>query len=105
MLSGEHPYTFDVCTKAFSIKRSLKTHLRTHCGEHPYICDLCKKPFSERISFITHQHIRIGEWPYACAMCNKGFGAMWLPINAYILVSDLILLICVRSHSIRRALL
>jgi hypothetical protein len=46
-------------------------HHFTHSGEHPYTCDMCNKAFSDRGSVIGHQLVYSGERPYTCNMCNE----------------------------------
>ena len=70
---GEHPYSCEVCNKAFSHKSILLTHQRVHSGERPYTCEVCNKAFSQQSSLITHERIHSGERPYTCDVCNKAF--------------------------------
>ena len=36
--TGERPYECGVCGMAFSQKREMQTHMRTHTGVTPYKC-------------------------------------------------------------------
>jgi len=54
--TGERPYIcpYEGCTKAFSERGNLKTHLRIHTGERPFKCTTkgCNS------SFITRGHLK-----------------------------------------------
>ena len=46
--TGEKPYKFYVCDKAFKHLSALKNHeRRIHTGEKPYKCDVCDKAFKQ----------------------------------------------------------
>jgi len=62
-----------MCNKAYSEKKSLLIHQRTHSGERPYVCDLCNKAFIANSTLIIHQLIHSSERPYTCDMCNKAY--------------------------------
>ena len=73
ILSGEGPYSCEVCSKVFSKKRSLIKHKHIHSGVRRYNCDVCNKVFKQQSHLTSHLRIHSGERPYTCEVCNKTF--------------------------------
>ncbi|XP_072295435.1 uncharacterized protein [Eucyclogobius newberryi] len=71
--AGDKQYECFVCQKRFSVKQSLKTHMRIHTGDKPYSCSFCKKRFTQQTSLDYHVRAHTGERPYSCSVCNKAF--------------------------------
>ena len=71
--TGEKLFSCSVCSKKFTRKAGLDTHLKTHTGEKPYSCPLCKKCFSLSAHMRLHIRTHTGEKPFSCNICNKRF--------------------------------
>lgn len=61
------------CSRSFSNKFRLKSHLRTHTNERPYKCLDCKMTFRQPNALRCHRRIHSGEKPYECQFCQKSF--------------------------------
>ncbi|KAG8454024.1 hypothetical protein GDO86_000596 [Hymenochirus boettgeri] len=70
----EKPYHCSECNKAFSQKRGLDEHMRTHTGEKPFQCDVCDLSFSLKKMLIRHKLTHNPNRPMAeCQLCHKKF--------------------------------
>ncbi|KAF7473849.1 Hypothetical predicted protein [Marmota monax] len=70
----EKPYKCSECSKAFSQKRGLEEHKRTHTGEKPFQCDVCDLAFSLKKMLIRHKMTHNPHRPLAeCQFCHKKF--------------------------------
>ncbi|CAH2083263.1 unnamed protein product [Euphydryas editha] len=47
----------DVCGKAYTTKKSLEGHLRTHTGERPFRCDKCPSTFGYEAALYNHNKL------------------------------------------------
>ncbi|XP_060873508.1 zinc finger protein 254-like [Metopolophium dirhodum] len=62
-----------ICSKLFSYKGTLKTHLIIHTKEKPYKCHICSKSYSYKGTLKTHLIIHTKEKPYKCHICSKSY--------------------------------
>uniref|UniRef100_A0A3B1ILP3 Zinc finger and BTB domain containing 32 n=1 Tax=Astyanax mexicanus TaxID=7994 RepID=A0A3B1ILP3_ASTMX len=67
-LGGEKPYQCKHCSKRFSLKHQLDTHLRVHT-EKPFECRLCGQRSRDYSAMIKHLRTHGGATPYQCTLC------------------------------------
>ncbi|XP_056286150.1 gastrula zinc finger protein XlCGF57.1-like [Pseudoliparis swirei] len=73
--TGERPFSCDVCEQGFTQQGSLKTHMRVHTREKPFSCEVCGKRFTAQGSVNIHMRVHKGEKPFSCDVCGKRFTA------------------------------
>ena len=47
-------YVCETCSKSFSRKDWLKTHMRGHTGESPFSCDFCDQKYKDKRPLVNH---------------------------------------------------
>lgn len=52
--TGEKPHKCVACSKIFSQKSVLTSHMQIHTGEKPHKCSVCCKNFLRKITLINH---------------------------------------------------
>lgn len=103
MTTTKDKETCDICQKAFSSKKYLRMHMKTHVGdgkgvlckfcgkdfldkselndhmskdhqnEKPYLCSECGLRFVRNDYLVIHMRRHMGVKPYKCRFCEKGF--------------------------------
>lgn len=76
--TGERPYDCPLCDWSFSMKSSLKGHLKTHERKPkqkraPLICKYCFKILKTPSLLREHIKVHTDERPFKCAVCDRGF--------------------------------
>uniref|UniRef100_A0A1B6DXQ8 Protein krueppel n=2 Tax=Clastoptera arizonana TaxID=38151 RepID=A0A1B6DXQ8_9HEMI len=72
--TGEKSYTCHICGKSFSNHSGLSYHLKhVHWGIKDHKCDLCGRSFAMKAAMVEHRRIHTGETPYICDCCGKAF--------------------------------
>merc|ERR1712224_976141 len=61
------------CTKCFTSKSKLKTHIKYHNRKKSNKCEICSKCFTTVGNLKMHNRVHSGEKPYTCEVCSKSF--------------------------------
>lgn len=69
----KHHCPFQDCTKVYSQRSGLASHIRVHQGERPYACTVCEKAFVQKASLVKHLVIHTGDKKWQCEQCGKKF--------------------------------
>jgi len=62
-LSVEQQFKCHICSKSFSYKGNLKTHLIIHAKEKPFKCHICSKSYSQKGYMKIHTRIHTRQNP------------------------------------------
>uniref|UniRef100_S4PQA7 Putative zinc finger protein 814 n=5 Tax=Pararge aegeria TaxID=116150 RepID=S4PQA7_9NEOP len=74
--TGDTPHACKVCSKHFTRKEHLVTHMRSHsCGDRPYSCGECGKSFPLKGNLLFHErsHKSGNTKQFRCEICSKEF--------------------------------
>uniref|UniRef100_A0A672ZE42 C2H2-type domain-containing protein n=1 Tax=Sphaeramia orbicularis TaxID=375764 RepID=A0A672ZE42_9TELE len=71
--TGEKPFCCSLCGSRFTHRSTLHSHMTSHTVEKPFECSLCHKCFRDRREVRRHMRIHTGEKPFNCPMCHKCF--------------------------------
>ncbi|XP_036032559.1 zinc finger protein 431-like, partial [Onychomys torridus] len=67
--TGEKPYEYNQCVKAFEFQSHLQEHKIRHTGEKLCEGNHCGKAFSWQSHPQMHKRLHTGEKPYECNLC------------------------------------
>jgi hypothetical protein len=66
--------TTEGCTKTFTRRYNLQSHLRCHSGERPFVCKFCPASFSRKHDLRRHtRSLHSADRPHLCVHCNLSF--------------------------------
>lgn len=71
--NGIKPHLCMVCGKYFKQLSHLNTHMLTHDNIKPHICNICGKEFTQISHLKRHQTVHLESRPYICDLCGRGF--------------------------------
>jgi uncharacterized Zn-finger protein len=71
--NGIKPHLCMVCGKYFKQLSHLNTHMLTHDNVKPHICTTCGKEFTQISHLKRHQTVHLESRPYICDICGRGF--------------------------------
>ena len=67
-------FACETCSKRFTTKSDLRTHIRTHTGETPYKCEFCPRAFKQRGHRKLHVQVaHTKDMPFTCEHCGLAF--------------------------------
>ncbi|GFT90279.1 hypothetical protein NPIL_423671 [Nephila pilipes] len=62
-----------VCSKLFTGKRSLKTHMRIHMEKKQVTCETCGESFTTKGCLKNHMKMHSEKIPFTCDTCGRKF--------------------------------
>lgn len=71
--STDKIFKCELCSKAFGYKKNLERHISGHLLEKPYKCSFCPRRFSSVDYLCKHKRVHTGETPYFCVFCPELF--------------------------------
>ncbi|XP_076105475.1 uncharacterized protein LOC143073659 [Mytilus galloprovincialis] len=71
--NGIKPHLCMVCGKYFKQLSHLNTHMLTHDNIKPHVCTICGKEFTQISHLKRHQTVHLESRPYICDICGRGF--------------------------------
>lgn len=71
--TGDKHFGCPECDAKFNLKQSLERHMTVHSGEKPFKCPDCKKGFTRNSTLKLHMRTHTGEKPFSCTECHAAF--------------------------------
>ncbi|CAL9700148.1 unnamed protein product [Knipowitschia caucasica] len=71
--TGDKQFDCLECEAKFNLKQSLERHMAVHSGEKPFKCPECEKRFTRNSSLKLHMRTHTGEKPFSCSECDAKF--------------------------------
>lgn len=69
--STDKIFKCELCPKSFGYKKNLERHVSGHLLEKPYKCSFCPRRFSSVDYLCKHKRVHTGESPYSCVFCPE----------------------------------
>lgn len=82
---ADKPYECGNCSKRFSQKSHLNSHMLIHTSDKKYECELCGKRFTMESHLNGHMLVHTSEKKFECDVCAKRF-AQKSHLNGHMLV-------------------
>lgn len=71
--AGIKPYSCTDCGKSFRQLAHLHTHMKIHQESKNYKCEYCGRCFAQMTHLKRHMLLHVDEKPYTCEVCSRGF--------------------------------
>ncbi|XP_076356061.1 uncharacterized protein LOC143249669 [Tachypleus tridentatus] len=71
--NGEKRWKCNLCSKLYTAKHNLVTHMLGHAGIRKFICEVCNKPFKQQSHLNVHRLTHSDRRPHECPTCQKKF--------------------------------
>ncbi|XP_022245321.1 zinc finger protein 366-like [Limulus polyphemus] len=71
--NGEKRWKCSLCSKLYTAKHNLVTHMLGHAGVRRFTCEVCNKSFKQQSHLNAHQLIHSDRRPHECPTCQRRF--------------------------------
>ncbi|XP_013788673.1 zinc finger protein 366-like [Limulus polyphemus] len=71
--NGEKRWKCTLCSKLYTAKHNLVTHMLGHAGVRRFTCEVCNKAFKQQSHLNAHRLIHSDRRPHECPTCQRQF--------------------------------